>query len=621
MFGSALGSQFNITETLVKAAPMIFTGLAVAVAFRAKFWNIGAEGQLMAGAVAAAFVGAYPMPGPLAMLAMALAGAAAGGLVALVPALLRVNLKVDDVVSSLLLNSVVYFAIMALIEGPWKDPFSGYPISPPIEDSAGFPKLIEGTRLHLGVLAAFIAAGLVWFLHRRAPRSASRSASPARTPRPRAMAASPSARVIVVTALISGGLAGLAGVGEVGGVHFQVMSDLSPGFGYSGIVIAMLARLNPLGVVPAAIFLAIVMTGAEAMSRATGVPVFLADVLQGTALLAMLVALLFTSYRIRRVGAAGMSDILDQIMQVGFLAAILRIATPLVFATLGEMFSERAGVLNLGIEGIMLISAMTGFSAAYYSGNLWIGVAAAVLTGAAFGFLHAVLTVALGLSQHVAGIGLTLFSTGPRLLPVPADLRPAGRSRPASSASPRCRSRCCPEIPILGPILFNQFTLVYIAILAVPLAAFVLYRTPWGLALRMAGENPRAADSAGVSVDHNALPGGGARRRADGAWPAPSCRWRSSTPSPSASSPGAAGSPSRWWCSAAGTRGAAPVRRCCLRPSTRCNCACRRAASATSPTRSSWCCRSCLTIVAMALVSRNAVAPAALLKPFRKEER
>jgi simple sugar transport system permease protein len=95
-----------------------------------------------------------------------------------------------------------------------------------------------------------------------------------------------------------------AGVGEVGGVHFQVMSDLSPGFGYSGIVIAMLARLNPLGVVPAAIFFAIVMTGAEAMSRATGVPVFLADVLQGTALLAMLVALLFIGYQIRRTGTS-----------------------------------------------------------------------------------------------------------------------------------------------------------------------------------------------------------------------------------------------------------------------------------------------------------------------------
>jgi ABC-type uncharacterized transport system permease subunit len=302
MLSGALGSELNVTETLVRAAPMIFTGLAVAVAFRAKFWNIGAEGQLMAGAVAAAVVGAYPMSGPLAWLLMALAGAAAGGLVALVPALLRVRLKVDDVVSSLLLNSVVYYAVMALIEGPWKDPFSGYPISPPIEDSAGLPRLVEGTRLHLGVLAAFIAAGLVWLLITRTTLGF-RIRVTGESPEAARYAGIAVGRVIVVTALISGALAGLAGVGEVGGVHFQVMSDLSPGYGYSGIVIAMLARLNPLGMVPAAIFLAIVMTGAQAMSRATGVPVFLADVIQGTALLAMLVALLFTGYRLRRVGS------------------------------------------------------------------------------------------------------------------------------------------------------------------------------------------------------------------------------------------------------------------------------------------------------------------------------
>jgi simple sugar transport system permease protein len=106
-----------------------------------------------------------------------------------------------------------------------------------------------------------------------------------------------------VTALISGALAGLAGVGEVGGLHFQVMAGISPGYGYTGIVIAMLARLNPLGVVPAALFLALIITGAESMSRATGVPVFLAEVIQGTALVCMLIALLFTSYRLR-LGAA-----------------------------------------------------------------------------------------------------------------------------------------------------------------------------------------------------------------------------------------------------------------------------------------------------------------------------
>ncbi|MDQ0392339.1 simple sugar transport system permease protein [Labrys monachus] len=300
---AAFGDFYAVTETLVKAAPMIFTGLAVAVAFRARFWNIGAEGQLMAGAVASCFVGGFPMAGPLGIAAMALAGAAAGGLTALVPALLRVRLKVDDVVSSLLLNSVIYFAVMALIEGPWKDPLSGYPISPPIEDSANFPVFFEGTRLHLGVLAALLAAVAVWFLITRttlgfAIRVTGENAEAARYGGIRVD------RILVATALLSGGLAGLAGVGEVGGVHYQVMSDLSPGFGYSGIVIAMLARLNPLGVVPAAIFFAAAMTGAEAMSRATGVPVFLADVIQGTALLTMLAALLFTTHRIRFGGRA-----------------------------------------------------------------------------------------------------------------------------------------------------------------------------------------------------------------------------------------------------------------------------------------------------------------------------
>ncbi|AZO65501.1 MULTISPECIES: ABC transporter permease [unclassified Mesorhizobium] len=303
MFSASLGDSYAITETLVRATPMIFTGLAVAVAFRAKFWNIGAEGQLLAGAVASCAVGAIPMPGLLAMLLMALAGAAAGAAVALIPATLRVKFRVDDVVSSLLLNSVIFYALMALIEGPWKDSFSGYPISPPIEDSANFPVLLEGTRLHLGVVAAFLAAPVIWFLIARTTLGF----------RIRIIGENPEAaryggihveRVLISTALLSGALAGLAGVGEVGGVHFQVMSDISPGYGYSGIVVAMLARLNPLGVIPAALFLAAVMTGAEAMSRATGVPAFLSDVIQGTALLAMLVALLFTAYRIRRVGTA-----------------------------------------------------------------------------------------------------------------------------------------------------------------------------------------------------------------------------------------------------------------------------------------------------------------------------
>src|SRR4029077_400173 len=104
-----------------------------------------------------------------------------------------------------------------------------------------------------------------------------------------------------------------------------------------------------------------------------------------------------------------MHETLSQLLQVGLFAAIIRIATPLIFATLGELFAERAGVLNLGIEGIMLLSAMTGFTAAYFSGDLWVGIAAAAATGAAMGLLMGLMTVTLGLSQHVSGIGVTLL--------------------------------------------------------------------------------------------------------------------------------------------------------------------------------------------------------------------
>lgn len=304
LFGSAVNGKFNLSETFVKAAPLVFTGLAVTVAFRAKFWNIGAEGQLIAGAVAGAWAGGFAgVPGPLAIVFMLVAGAIAGGFFALIPAFLRVRLKVDDVVSSLLMNSIIAYGMMALIEGPWKDPLSGYPISPPIQDSAGFPMVVPGTRVHLGVLLAFLAVPLIWFVARKTTLGF-RITVTGENPAAARYSGIDTGRVILVAALISGALAGLAGVGEVGGIHYQVMSGISGGYGYTGIVIAMLARLNPLGVAPAALFFAAIMTGAQAMSRATGVPVFLADVIQGTTLITMLVALLFTTHRIRRVGGA-----------------------------------------------------------------------------------------------------------------------------------------------------------------------------------------------------------------------------------------------------------------------------------------------------------------------------
>ena len=299
LFLSALSTRFNLVETAVKATPLVFTGLSVAVAFRAKFWNIGAEGQLLAGAMAAAFIGAREtLPAWSLVPGMILAGALAGAIWAVIPALLKTRFKVDDVVTTLLLNFVIFYGMMALLDGPWKDPLSGYPDSPDIRMEAEFPILLPATRLHLGVLLAALAAPVVWVMMNYTTLGFGIQAV-GENPKAARYAGIRIATVVVVTAVVSGALAGLAGVGEVAGLHFQVMAGLSPGYGYTGIVIAMLARLSPLGVIPAAFFFAMIITGAEAMSRATGVPVFLADVIQGTALVTLLIALVFTQYRLR----------------------------------------------------------------------------------------------------------------------------------------------------------------------------------------------------------------------------------------------------------------------------------------------------------------------------------
>ena len=313
------------------------------------------------------------------------------------------------------------------------------------------------------------------------------------------------------------------------------------------------------------------------------------------------------------------ATILDQLLQVGFFAAILRIATPLLLATLGEMLSERSGVLNLGIEGIMLIGAMSGFTAAYFSGNPWIGVAAALATGAALGLLHGAFTVVLGLSQHVAGIGLTLFASGLayylyRLI-FGQQAVPPSIPGFATVAIP-----VLADIPVLGPILFNQFALVYLALAAVPAIAFLLYRTPWGLALRMCGENPRAADSAGigvVSMRLQALALGGALMGAAGAFLS-MAQYNAFTFGVISGRGWVAialvvfGRWDPWRCA-----GAALLFACVD--------ALQLRLQATGlghiPYQAFLILPFVLTIVGMAIMSRDAVAPAALLRPFRREER
>jgi simple sugar transport system permease protein len=298
----AAGSRFAILETLNRATPLIFTGLAVAVAFRARLWNIGAEAQLYAGALVAVLLGtgALTWPAPALLPLLALAAFAAGGLVLLGPAILKTRFEVDEVVTTLLFNFIMLLFVSMLLEGPLKDPLAlGWPQSAALLPEARLPRLVEGLRLHWGFGLSLAAAVATWAVMARTTlgfemRAVGHGREAA------AFAGIPVDRVLLKTALLSGGLAGLAGFSEVAGLKGNLTLDLSPGFGYTGIIVAMLALLNPLGVVVSAIFVAGIFVGADSMSRAAGVPSYLADILLATALLTMVAALTLARYRIRR---------------------------------------------------------------------------------------------------------------------------------------------------------------------------------------------------------------------------------------------------------------------------------------------------------------------------------
>ncbi|APX12961.1 ABC transporter permease [Tateyamaria omphalii] len=193
-----------------------------------------------------------------------------------------------------------------------------------------------------------------------------------------------------------------------------------------------------------------------------------------------------------------MIDALELLLNTSLWAAVLRIATPLIFGVLGALLCERSGVLNLGIEGIMTMGAMTGWLTVYMGADLWAGLLVAAISGGLMGLLHAMLTVPLGLSQHVSGLGITLFASALsyylyRLIVVVGDLPPT--IEPFGPLSIPILS----ELPVLGPILFSQTLPTYLALLSVAVMAYMLARTPLGLAIRMTGENPHAVEAQGLN--------------------------------------------------------------------------------------------------------------------------
>lgn len=297
-----LGSRVSTLEVLVKSTPLILTGVAVTFAFAAGYYNIGAEGQLYAGAIAAAGLGIalHGVPAILAIPIMIIGGFLAGMAWALIPALLKVKLAVDEVVTTLLMNSIMAYVVSALLNGPWRDPNSGWPQSPEISPTAMFFKIVPRSRLNFGFIVAIAVVLILWIVMTRTSFGLKMRAVGLGKPAAKFAGISVE-RTTLMAALISGGIAGVAGVAEVAGIQFHLIGELSPGYGYTGVIIATLGSLNAFGVGLAGLFFGLVDTGAQTVSRALGVPVYLGEITQATMLLVALGMLLLQRYRIRRM--------------------------------------------------------------------------------------------------------------------------------------------------------------------------------------------------------------------------------------------------------------------------------------------------------------------------------
>lgn len=303
LFVAPLNSLYGWGELAVKAAPLLLIALGLAVGFRANVWNIGAEGQFTMGAISGGGLAlAFPdLHAPWLLLAMALAGGLGGALWAAIPAWLRTHFNANEILTSLMLSYVAVLLLGYLTHGPWRDP-AGYnfPESAQFSAAATLPVLFEGTRMHPGILVALLAALLIGLVLTRSffgfqVRVAGLDPAAAR------YAGFRQGRLIWSSFLISGALAGLAGLFEVAGPIGQLRPEISPGYGFAAIIVAFMGRLHPLGITLAALLMALLYLGGETAQSSLGLPLALTGVFQGMLLFFLLAFDVLIHYRLRKV--------------------------------------------------------------------------------------------------------------------------------------------------------------------------------------------------------------------------------------------------------------------------------------------------------------------------------
>jgi len=306
-FIDPLTDPYSLGEIAVKATPLVMIAVGLSLCYIANIWNIGAEGQFLIGAVCGSWLavrtngteaGYWVLPGMLCL------GALGGALYAMIPAICKVRFGANEILTSLMLVYIAYYIMDYLVRGPWRDPHGlNFPTTAPFDPVATVPILIEGSRLHAGTLAALLVVMLVAvMLGRTIMGFEIRLAGAA--PRAARFSGFNSDNLVLFTFAVSGALAGLAGIIEVAGPIGYLQPDISPGYGFTAIIVAFLGRLNPLGILIAGLFLALTFIGGENAEIAIKVPLDLTKVFQGILLFYVLACDSLIVYRIRLIGAS-----------------------------------------------------------------------------------------------------------------------------------------------------------------------------------------------------------------------------------------------------------------------------------------------------------------------------
>ena len=364
-FIEPLTDSYSLQEIAVKATPLVMIAIGLSLCYLANAWNIGAEGpvpdrrgrrKLDRGE------DARHRRRPLGAAGHAACSArAAGALYALIPAICKVKFGASEILTSLMLVYVADLFLDYLVRGPWRDPHGfNFPTTAEFDPVATVPLLIEGGRLHLGaIIALLVVAAAAILLGRTIKGFEIRVVGAA--PRAARFGGFNSNQLIILTFAVSGALAGLAGIIEVAGPVGHLQPGISPGYGFTAIIVAFLGRLNPLGILIAGLFLALTFIGGEQAQIAMKIPLDVTKVFQGILLFYVLACDSLILYRFRLIFPTPTGGSWNCIEAI--ILAVLAASTPLLIAATGELVTERSGVLNLGVEGMMIVGAAAALPA------------------------------------------------------------------------------------------------------------------------------------------------------------------------------------------------------------------------------------------------------------------